>query len=139
MGHSLDFRHTYRGAVKHFLGAPMPTQGKIRRMLTYSPQKIIALRTERGWNQSELARRAGISSPSLWALENGRTKMPKFETIKSVAAALGVPMSKIMADEADPDLDTRIAAAVAALQPANKNAVLAAAEALLRSQGRKPK
>lgn len=65
--------------------------------------------------------------------------MPKFETIKSVAAALGVPMSDIMAEEASPGLEAKIAAAVAALHPANKNALLAAAEALLRSQKPKPK
>ena len=106
-------------------------------MIKYSPEKIIALRKERGWNQSELARHAGIKPPSLWAIENGRTKMPKFETIKSIAAALGVPIPAIMQDEESPGLDAKIAAAVAALQPANKNAMLAAAEALLKSQ--KPK
>ena len=137
MSHSPEFRHTYRPTVKHFLGTPTLRRGTICPMIKHSPHKIVALRIERGWKPSELARRAGIKQPSLWALENGVTKMPKFETIKSIAAALGVPIQAITADEADPDIDSRIAAAIAALQPANKNAMLAAAEALLKSQ--KPK
>lgn len=119
---NLNFSHAYR---------PTRENGD---MLKYSPDKIIALRKERGWGQSELARRAGMSAPSLWALENGRTKMPKFHTLQSLAITLGVPIQAILADKQAPDLDDRLAAATSALSPANKAAILGAAEALLKSQ-----
>jgi transcriptional regulator with XRE-family HTH domain len=103
-------------------------------MLSYSPKKIIALRRERGWNQSELARRARLSSPTVWALEKGETTMPKFETLRDIAAALGVPLSAIMADEQPSDIDAQLAATAGALSTPNKAALLAAAKALLDSQ-----
>ncbi len=103
-------------------------------MLVYSPKKITALREERGWNMSELARRAGLSAPSLWALEKGKTRMPKYETLRDIAAALGVPLSAIMPDESVKDIDARIQAVIARLSTANKAALLAAANALVDSQ-----
>jgi transcriptional regulator with XRE-family HTH domain len=106
-------------------------------MLIYSPAKIVALREERGLSQSELARRAKLSAPSVWALEAGETKMPKYQTLKSLAAALGVPIQALMADEQPGDIDERILAAASSLNPQNKAALLAAVVALLDSQKRK--
>jgi transcriptional regulator with XRE-family HTH domain len=103
-------------------------------MLPHSPKKIIDLREARGLNQSELARRADLSAPTIWALENGDTTMPKFETLSKVAAALGVPLAAIMADEQPSDIDEQLRATAGALTPANKAALLAAAKALLDSQ-----
>lgn len=60
--------------------------------------------------------------------------MPKFETLRAVASALGVPLSAIMADEQADNLDETLAATANALTPANKAALLAAAKALLDSQ-----
>lgn len=60
--------------------------------------------------------------------------MPKFETLRAVASALGGPLSAIMADEQAADLDETLAATANALNPANKAALLAAAKALLDSQ-----
>lgn len=65
--------------------------------------------------------------------------MPKYSTLESIAAALGVPIQAILAEKQSPDLDDRLAAVTAALQPANKAAILGAAEALLKSQKHKPK
>lgn len=102
-------------------------------MLIYSNTKIIALRNARGWNQSELARAAKLSSPTVWALEKGETKMPKYATLSAVAQALGVPLQAIMPDDVPADINDQIAAA-AALSPTNKGALLAAAIALRDSQ-----
>lgn len=103
-------------------------------MLPYSPQKIIALRKELGLNQSELARKAKLSSPTIWALENGDIKMPKFETLRKVAGALGVPLSELMAAEQPSNIDDQLKATAGALTAPNKAALLAAAKALLDSQ-----
>lgn len=106
-------------------------------MLIYSPKKIVALRRERGLGQSELARKVGISAPSMWALEEGKTIMPKAATLIGIASALGVPLSAIMSDTVPTDIDGQIAAAVAALDPAHKAAILAAAQAF--GNGKKPR
>lgn len=106
-------------------------------MFRYSPNKIIAAREKAGLNQSELARKAGLSSPSIWALEKGETKMPKFVTLSSVARALGVPVQAILDDHQPIDMDDHIQAAITSLSPANKAAILGAAKALLDSQKRK--
>ena len=66
-------------------------------MLVYDPPKIVALREAKGWNQAELARRSGLSQPTVWSLEHGETGMPKFETLDKVARALGVPREAILA------------------------------------------
>lgn len=106
-------------------------------MLIYSPAKIIALREERGLSQSELARRAKLSAPSVWALEEGKTKMPKFQTLTAIAGALGVPIQALMSDKQPVDIDDRIAATAAVLNPANRAALLAVATTLLESQRKK--
>lgn len=108
-------------------------------MLIYDPKKIIALRKDRGLNQSALAKKVGISAPSMWALERGETAMPKASTLLGVARALGVPLSSIMATSQAADIDGQIAAAVCALQNHHKAAILAAALSLAESQKKPPK
>jgi transcriptional regulator with XRE-family HTH domain len=109
-------------------------------MLIYNPNKITTLRGEKGWNQAELARRARLSQPSVWAIEHGETRMPKFETLAAIAAALGVPVQTIMADppkgKNGEDLDHRAAATFAALHDENKSTALMVLETLLKRQRR---
>lgn len=52
------------------------------------------LAAKRGLTRRDLAERAGIKPPSLWALLVGRSK-PKFETVCRIADVLGVPVSKL--------------------------------------------
>jgi len=66
-------------------------------MLVYDPKKIIALRKAKDWKQAELARRSGLSQPSVWALEHGRTILVKFETLEAIAGALGVQLGDSLA------------------------------------------
>ena len=47
-------------------------------------------------SRNELARRVGISGPSMFAIEHGRTKKIKADTLVRLAAALGVPMQEII-------------------------------------------
>lgn len=51
--------------------------------------RIVRLREDKGWNQPELAIRAGISQPSLWSLENGKTMEVTHRTLVRIAATLG--------------------------------------------------
>ena len=54
------------------------------------------LRMKKGWTQSELARRAGIKQGVLSYIECGRTKHPRSDTLAAIAAALRVPVEKLI-------------------------------------------
>jgi transcriptional regulator with XRE-family HTH domain len=109
--------------------------------MIYDAKKITALRQEKRWSIAKLAREAKLSAPSVWALEHGRTKMPKHETMVKIAAALGVPVSAIstkkLSSREMADLEEEIVATFGALQHDNRVALVAAGKALLASQ--KPK
>lgn len=62
--------------------------------------------------------------------------MVKHQTLEAVSRALGVPMQAILAAKQPSDMDAQLAAAITALNGPNKAAMLAAARALLDSQGK---
>lgn len=105
-------------------------------MLNYDPKKIIALREGRSWNQSELARAAKLSANTIWNLERGLVKMVKHQTLEAVSRALGVPLQAILAAKQPADIEAQLHAAISGLNTTNKAAMLAAAKALLDSQGK---
>ena len=103
--------------------------------MIYDGKKIVALRKGRGWSMAELARRAKIAQPSLWALEHEETKKPKADTLMRIAAALGVPLQAILsATQRIGSLESQMAAAFQSLSPENQAALVAAAQSLLKSQ-----
>ena len=52
-------------------------------------------RTRRGWSQSELARRAGVSSQLISAGEAGRKPRPSGDTVIALAQAFGVTVEEL--------------------------------------------
>jgi transcriptional regulator with XRE-family HTH domain len=52
-------------------------------------------RNERNWSQGELARKAGISRPTISNYESGKIKNPDPETLRSIAKALNRPETVI--------------------------------------------
>ena len=104
--------------------------------MLYDGGKITLLRKSKGISMAELARRAGISQPSLWALEHRVTKQPKAETLLRIAAALGVPLREIMkpSKKGTADLLDDLSQVFDQLDGKNKSALIAAARALLDSQ-----
>lgn len=117
-------------------------QNYLSRMLVYDPQKIVALREGKGWRQAELARRSELSQPTVWSLEHGRTKMPKFETLEAISRALGVPVEQILPDRprgkrGEQDWRKEILAAFEALDEGNQATLRAIAQTLLNGQKRK--
>lgn len=63
-------------------------------------KNLVAVRKEKGWSQSELARRAGVPASYICALEAG-TKSPLLSTIAKLAETLDVRPGDLLC--ADPD------------------------------------
>ncbi len=59
------------------------------RSVKVDPRKIVEAREARGWSAAELARRASLSQPTVWALEKGKTQEVKHSTLQRIAAATG--------------------------------------------------
>lgn len=61
-------------------------------------------RTAAGITQAELAKRLGVTPQAISQYERG-IKNPKTETLKKIAAALGVPWYKLLSDNPNEQLD----------------------------------
>jgi transcriptional regulator with XRE-family HTH domain len=65
-----------------------------------SPQRIgkvlKRLREAKDLSQLELAKRAGVAQAYLSELEAGQKKNPGIETLRKIAKALGVPVTKLL-------------------------------------------
>jgi DNA-binding XRE family transcriptional regulator len=59
---------------------------------------IRRLRTEAGISQEHLARRVGVTTHTIWRLENDPSANPRLETLRSIARALSVPLSQVIGD-----------------------------------------
>lgn len=57
--------------------------------------RIRELREKKNMTQAELARESGVSRYTIILLENGEEHEPKVGTLKSIAEALNVPVSKL--------------------------------------------
>lgn len=56
--------------------------------------RLKQLRIARELTRAELAERSGISTPSIWAWETGRT-VPRINSLETLARGLGVPVSEL--------------------------------------------
>jgi len=57
-------------------------------------EKLLRLRQERGLSRSEVAARTGVSTPTIWAWEVGKTK-PRNSNLLALANALGTTESEL--------------------------------------------
>lgn len=58
-------------------------------------QRIIELRTKRGWSQSDLARACNKDRQAMEKLENGKVN-PTLYSLLEISEALEVPLSKLV-------------------------------------------
>jgi putative transcriptional regulator len=58
-------------------------------------QRIVALRTKKGWTQADLAREADKSPQAIEKLENGKVN-PTAYSLLEIADALGVSLSHLL-------------------------------------------
>jgi len=59
-------------------------------------RRIVALRLQKGWSQSDLARAVGKDRQAIEKLENGRVN-PTLFSLYEIAVALELPLSSITA------------------------------------------
>jgi transcriptional regulator with XRE-family HTH domain len=71
---------------------------KIAKKRTSESAAIRRLRTEAGMSQEHLARRVGVTTHTIWTIENNPRANPRLETLRAIARALGVPLSKVVDD-----------------------------------------
>ena len=68
-------------------------------VIVFDPQKLaVKIRAgclHQGWNYDELARRAGVSRTTLYHLERGRTRQPRYATLNRIAAALELSVESL--------------------------------------------
>lgn len=73
--------------------------------VTIAPGRVIRERRQQaGWKASMLARRAGVNSRTLNAIEMGRIKSPSLAHLQALSKALGVSVATFFSDQS-PDSD----------------------------------
>lgn len=70
----------------------------------YSPQQVIgkrlrSARLRKGWNQSELSARSGVSRTTLFQMERGAIPSPRAATLHRLAEALEIPVAYLNPDQ----------------------------------------
>lgn len=97
--------------------------------------RIKFLRERRGISQPELARKAGISQPSMYNIESGKTKSPSAINLMQIAAILEVSPWWLLIGDSAPE-SAEIADVVEwtsiffQLSPPQRRAITAAARAM---------
>lgn len=61
-------------------------------------KRIKQLREQRSMTPAELARRAGVTSPTISKLENGSAQNPTLENLRRIASALGVSVAYLIGE-----------------------------------------
>lgn len=59
---------------------------------------IRRLRIAAGMSQEHLAQRVGVTTHTIWTLENDPRANPRLDTLRAIARALGVPVCKVVGD-----------------------------------------
>lgn len=67
-------------------------------------ERIQRHRLQKGWDQGDLARRAGVSRTTLYSLERGLTRSPRATTLAALAKALGVEVEELLPEIAVPEV-----------------------------------
>jgi transcriptional regulator with XRE-family HTH domain len=110
--------------------------------MLHDREKITALRQKLGLSINELGRRAGITGPSMHAIESGETKNLRAKTLMGIASALGVRVQDILkapprGHKGNGDLTLEAIQAFSQLDDKNKLAMIAAMSSLAAQQKKK--
>ena len=58
--------------------------------------RIRRLRMDSGMSQEDLARQVGVTTHTIWRLENGPIFNPRLDTLRAIAKALGVGVAVLL-------------------------------------------
>lgn len=97
-------------------------------------KRVEGLREDRGWTQPVLAAMAGISQPTLWAIENGQTKEVTARSLIGIARALETTWEYLWdgAEDADgSEQEAELVSIFRRLQEPGRLAVLQSARSVL--------
>lgn len=61
-------------------------------------QRVKSLRERAGFSGNAFAKKAGISQPYLWEIENGETE-PSISSLEKIADALGVKLKALIPND----------------------------------------
>ncbi|WP_305098402.1 helix-turn-helix domain-containing protein [Croceibacterium aestuarii] len=105
-------------------------------------ERLARLRKERGFTQAELSRRTGVSKPSLWAWEAGKS-MPRPQNIHALAHALTTSEQYLVDGEGEKNAPESADAQpdeMAGSDPANplRRAILSSKERIAQIAGTSP-
>jgi SOS-response transcriptional repressor LexA len=82
--------------------------------MAFSGQLIGRLLTERlkelGWNETELARRAGVAQPTTHRILGGESNNPRIDNVNKLARALGLDPAALLAGQLQTDFDENVVA-----------------------------
>lgn len=84
---------------------------------TLCGKRLLAARLRKGWNQSILAEKSGVSRTTLFQMERGAIPSPRALTLNRLAAALDIPVSWL-----NPNDETLSEPAVVAPNPVRSSA-----------------
>jgi len=59
-------------------------------------EKVKNIRAEKNLTLEDVARRAGLSTGTVWQIETGRIQTSTVGTLEKLARGLGVPLSELM-------------------------------------------
>jgi transcriptional regulator with XRE-family HTH domain len=72
--------------------------------------KVRHLRERRGWDQQELARRAGVPYMTIWRIEADKHRYPRMDIAKKLAQTLGISLDVLCGLYEDEDSEQWTAA-----------------------------
>lgn len=94
---------------------------------------IEAAIARKGLNPAELARRAKLNPTGVYDILKGKSQHPRLDTIRKIAAGLGVPMSSLFIEPSEDQIDQDLNDAVGLLPTGERKRLLQIARALLPS------
>jgi transcriptional regulator with XRE-family HTH domain len=99
-------------------------------------RNIEAIMAKKGMNAAEVARRLGTNPTLVYDILSGKSRNPRLDTLHKVAVkGLGVPVSALLYEPTDAELDQELVRAFATLPPADRLRLLAMVQAYVQQLG----
>lgn len=99
--------------------------------MTLVARNLEAAMTRLGTNASEAARRAHLNPTAIYDILKGKSQNPRIDTLHKIAVeGIGVPLSVLLAEPGENDLDRELIEAFGMLSPEDRRRFLTMARSL---------